>query len=93
MIGPYKKARVSQIAYALLHINTMCYTINQIDVEAIMDTKQLNARLSDEMWKRLQKAADKKTNPYAPSMTQIVQRGIDLALQELEESSTLTKKD
>lgn len=46
--------------------------------------QQVNARLPDELYARLEKATDKSKNPYAPSKTSIIERGVELALKELE---------
>jgi hypothetical protein len=49
-----------------------------------MTREQIGLRLPAELLERLRTAADASKNPYAPSMTQIVERGIILALRELE---------
>jgi len=49
-----------------------------------MAREQLSLRLPDNLLVRLRNAANKARNPYAPSITQIVERGIELALKELE---------
>lgn len=46
--------------------------------------EQLNLRIDVYLLARLRAAADSTNNPYAPSLTQIVERGIDLALKELD---------
>lgn len=48
-----------------------------------MTREQLGVRLPVALLERLRVAADSNKNPYAPSMTQIVERGIELALREL----------
>jgi len=40
-------------------------------------------RLDSSVMERLTSAADRLKNPYAPNKTQIVERGIELALQEI----------
>lgn len=40
--------------------------------------------ISTELAGRLSKAADRKRDPYAPTVSQIIVRGIELALSELE---------
>ncbi len=49
-----------------------------------MKENQLTLRLDDELFEKLQRAADKKRNPFAPTMTAIAEHGIKLALKELE---------
>lgn len=49
-----------------------------------MTKEQLSLRISETLLARLRTAADKARNPYAPSLTQVVERGIELALKELE---------
>lgn len=49
-----------------------------------MTREQLSLRLPDDLLARLRAAADRDKNPYAPSITQIVERGIELSLRELE---------
>lgn len=49
-----------------------------------MKNRQIGIRLSDEMAARLDRATDRNRDPYAPTMTQLVERGIELALKELE---------
>ncbi len=49
-----------------------------------MKEKVITARISNELLARLKKASDKRKNPYAPTITQIIERGLDLALSELE---------
>jgi len=49
-----------------------------------MTRDQLGLRLPHELLERLRAVADADKNPYAPTMTQIVERGIILALRELE---------
>lgn len=44
----------------------------------------ITVRLEKGRAAKLRVASDKGKNPYAPSVTQIVERGIDLALNELE---------
>lgn len=43
----------------------------------------LSLRISDQIMVRLLQACDRTNNPYAPNKTAIVERGIELALQEL----------
>jgi predicted DNA-binding protein len=49
-----------------------------------MTREQLSIRISEGLNARLRAATDRDKNPYAPSVTQIVERGIELALKELE---------
>lgn len=53
-----------------------------------MKKVQLGIRISDEMYGRLATATDRALNPYAPTMTQIVERGVELALRELKNVPT-----
>ena len=46
--------------------------------------RSLTVRIPPELEARLAKATDRKKNPYAPSITQVVVRGLELALKELE---------
>lgn len=43
----------------------------------------LSLRISNPIMVRLLQACDRTNNPYAPNKTAIVERGIELALQEL----------
>ena len=45
--------------------------------------RQFSVRLPDDQVARLQAATDKSRDPYAPTITRIVERGIELALAEL----------
>lgn len=54
----------------------------------IDDTKvPLSLRIDRELLDKLERAVDRSKNPYAPSKTQIIERGIELALRELEKRS------
>lgn len=44
----------------------------------------VGARLTKFLARRLEEAADRERDPYAPTQSQIITRGIELALQELE---------
>jgi Arc/MetJ-type ribon-helix-helix transcriptional regulator len=46
--------------------------------------KSVTVRLPDELIKELQRATDTGRDPYAPSITKVVERGVRLALLELE---------
>lgn len=46
--------------------------------------KHFSVRLEDEQMTRLHAATDRAADPYAPTITRIVERGIELALAELE---------
>lgn len=41
-------------------------------------------RLDEELLDRLRKATVESRSPFAPSMTAVIERGIELALRELE---------
>lgn len=41
-------------------------------------------RIGPEMKARIDKACDRDRNPYAPSKTRLLERGIELALKEIE---------
>lgn len=43
-------------------------------------------RISKELKRRLDRACDRDHNPYAPSKTRLIERGIELALREVERS-------
>jgi len=45
---------------------------------------QIGIRISEELKRRLDRATDRKLDPYAPTLSQIVEHGIELALAELE---------
>lgn len=47
-------------------------------------TITIAGRVSPDLAERAKKAADRKVNPYAPTLSQIVARGLELALQELD---------
>jgi hypothetical protein len=47
--------------------------------------RTLTVRIPPEIETRLAKATDRKINPYAPSITQVVSRGLELALKEIEQ--------
>lgn len=49
-----------------------------------MKTRQIGIRLSNELADRLDKATDRIRDPYAPTTTQLIERGLELALKELE---------
>lgn len=49
-----------------------------------MATKPVTARIDEDLVNRLEKATDRSKDPYAPSKSQIIERGIELALRELE---------
>jgi hypothetical protein len=46
--------------------------------------KPVTVRLPDELIEAVGRATDKSRDPYAPSVTQVIERGIRLALKELE---------
>ena len=48
-----------------------------------MTKKQRSYRIDDDLLRRLQEAI-RKAGPYAPTETQVVERGIELAIKELE---------
>ncbi len=48
-----------------------------------MDPKTVTVRLSPELAARLKKALD-QAGPYAPTITQVMLRGLELALKEIE---------
>lgn len=48
-----------------------------------MKSETVTIRLSPELLARLRAASDKGRDPYAPSMTAILERGAELALREL----------
>jgi predicted transcriptional regulator len=47
-------------------------------------TRQITVRLDEELLARLDKVTDAGRNPYAPSKRQVIERGLELALRELE---------
>lgn len=47
----------------------------------------VSLRIDRNLMDRIGKAVDRTRNPYAPTMTQIIERGIELALRELEKRS------
>jgi hypothetical protein len=49
-----------------------------------MNKVQIGFRLDAELVDRARLATDKDKNPYAPTLTQIVERGLELALRELD---------
>lgn len=49
-----------------------------------MSKMPMTFRIEAKLLARLEKACDKAKNPYAPTQTQVVERGIELALRELE---------
>jgi predicted DNA binding CopG/RHH family protein len=46
--------------------------------------KPVSIRLPDDLIEAIAKATDKRRDPYAPSITQVIERGVRLALKELE---------
>jgi hypothetical protein len=47
------------------------------------DKQQMNFKIDPRLVERLREATEKDgENPYAPTMTQIVERGLELALEE-----------
>jgi hypothetical protein len=46
-------------------------------------------RVDADLLERARKAANKDRNPYAPSLIQIIERGMELALRELEKTGKL----
>lgn len=48
-----------------------------------MATEQINVRVEKALVKRLRKATVESKNPFSPTISQIVERGIELALKEL----------
>jgi hypothetical protein len=44
----------------------------------------LSFRVAGELVRRLEKVTDRTKNPYAPNTTQILERGLMLALDEIE---------
>lgn len=49
-----------------------------------MKRKQLNHRISDELAAKLDKATDRTKDPYAPTISQLVEHGLELAIKEYE---------
>lgn len=48
-------------------------------------------RIDPAMKARLDKACDRDRNPYAPSKTRLLERGIELALREMERNPAYAK--
>jgi predicted DNA binding CopG/RHH family protein len=46
--------------------------------------KPVTVRLPEDLIEAIGKATDKSRDPYAPSVTQVIERGVRLALKELE---------
>jgi uncharacterized protein YfbU (UPF0304 family) len=49
-----------------------------------MKKTQIAIRVDTALLKRARSLSDKNGNPYAPSLIQIIERGLELALRELE---------
>lgn len=49
-------------------------------------TTTVGARISLKLNERLERAADRTVNIYAPTVSQIITRGIELALEELKKA-------
>jgi len=49
-----------------------------------MADRTATIRIPDSQAARLEKATDRSKDPYAPSITQILLRGLELALKEVE---------
>lgn len=49
-----------------------------------MKTEAITARIPPDLKKRVETAANAKDDVYSPSMSKIVERGLELALKELE---------
>jgi predicted transcriptional regulator len=45
---------------------------------------QYSIRIRDELAEKLERATDRSRNPYAPTKTAVFERGLELALKELE---------
>ena len=52
--------------------------------DVIMGKSPITVRVRDDLLERLRKATDKEKNFYAPTQTQVFERGLELALNELE---------
>ena len=52
---------------------------------------QIGIRISGELKQRLDQATCRELNPCAPTLTQLVQRGIRLALEELADKPAIEK--
>lgn len=49
-----------------------------------MKETQIAARIPDDLAKRVRQVTDRKRDPYAVSISQLIERGVELALRELE---------
>jgi hypothetical protein len=58
---------------------------------ARVKNRSINVRLTEEVYDRLQRST-KADVPYPPTLTAIIERGIELALQELDERQTTRRK-
>ncbi len=47
-------------------------------------SRTITARIPDDLAKRLDRVVNRSKDPYAPQITQIILRGLELALKEAE---------
>ena len=50
-----------------------------------MKQTQIAARISNDLATRVRKVTDRKQDPFAVSISQLIERGVELALKELEQ--------
>jgi len=58
----------------------------------LLMAENYSLRIKPDLLRRIRERADRKVHPYAPSITAIIERGITLALDELEEISRVHEK-
>ena len=65
-------------------IRAACNLVKQCATNYLMSDKQISARVPEALAQRLSAATDRAKDPYAPTVSQVINRGIELALKELE---------
>lgn len=53
--------------------------------------QQIGIKMNPRLIRRLRRASDKSKNPLAPSQTQIIEHGVDLALKKIEKENEKEK--
>lgn len=53
---------------------------------------QITVRINNSLLERIEQATDRGKNPFAPTKSQLVVRGLDLALKEYEKKAMARQK-
>jgi hypothetical protein len=54
-----------------------------------MKKTQIAIRLDSSLLARARRVSDKENNPYAPTLIQVIERGLELALREIEKKKRI----